>query len=154
MSRKLICGFGVVVEVKPSFYDFKRLGIYSGNLAGGGNIPRSVTAILRRVSIRLLDKKIPVGFAGKIPLGIVPLMGDFAAALQCPTLGVIGDGIIAFDGDSEEGGVDFFRGGDRLGGEQQGRGPEHYNYAMSGNDFKRFVHHKILQLAGWEIRNL
>lgn len=154
MSRKLICGFGVVVEVKPSFYDFKRLGIYSGNLAGGGQIPRSVTAILRRISIRLLDKKIPVSFADKIPLGIVPLMGDFAAALQRPPLGVIGDGIIAFDGDSEEGGVDFFGGDDRLGGEQQGRGTEHYNCAISGNDFKRFVHHKILQLAGWEMRNL
>ncbi len=81
MSRKLVCRFSAVVEIKPSFYDFKRLGIYSGNLAGGCKIPRSVTAILRSISIRLLDEKIPVSFADKIPFRIVPSMGDFAAAL-------------------------------------------------------------------------
>ena len=38
--------------------------------------------------------------AGKIPFGIVPLVGKLALALHGPALGMIGDRVVAFDGHS------------------------------------------------------
>ena len=102
VGLELFGRFGAKVEIEFTVDNFECLWIYTGSLAGRRPTPGSVPAVLRRIALRIGGKKILVFSAGKIPFGVVPLVGELALALQRTALGMIGDGVVAFDGHPEK----------------------------------------------------
>ena len=108
---KLFAALGVPIQIEFTVDDFKYLRINTGNLAGRGQAPRSISAILWCVTLRFSDKQIPVRCTGKIPFGIIPLVGVLPFTFYCAAFGMIGDRIIAFDGDAKKCRVYLVEGG-------------------------------------------
>ena len=102
--------FNTPVQIEFAVDDLEYLRVYTGSLAGCRKTPRSISAVLRSKTLRVGSKPVPVFGAGKIPLGIIPLVGKRIAALHRTTFGVIGNRVIAFDGHPEESGVDLIEG--------------------------------------------
>ena len=66
--------FTTIIKIQFAVDDFKRLWVHTGNLAGSCDTSCSVTAILRRISLRVFYKKISIFVAEKVPFGFVPFV--------------------------------------------------------------------------------
>ena len=132
VGLELFGRFGAKVEIEFTVDNFECLWIYTGSLAGRRQTPGSVPAVLRRIPLRIGGKKIFISSAGKIPFGIVPFVGVFALALHRPALGMIGDGVVAFDGHPEKRCVYLFKRQARVGKQEDGRDDQSNPYGLSG----------------------
>ena len=108
---EILAAFGVPVQIEFAVDDFKHLRIYTGNLAGRRQAPRSVSAILRRISYRIGGEKISIFRTCEIPFGIVPFVGVLSLPLYRAAFGMIGDGVVAFDGDAKKCRIYLVQGG-------------------------------------------
>ena len=85
-----------LVQVELAFDYGKGLRIDVGVLARR-QAERAIAAVLRRISIRISSKQVPIGGAGKLPAGILPDLLEFAGTLRRLAVGEIGYGVIAVD---------------------------------------------------------